>query len=78
MRQLVKEGADFVKIVSSGGSTRSFTRSPAFTPPELAGRVVDEAHRFGKLTGAHSVPHQRSPDCSTRASTRSSTARWPT
>ena len=37
IRQLVKEGADFVKIVSSGGSTRSsHPYRPAFTPPELS------------------------------------------
>jgi imidazolonepropionase-like amidohydrolase len=63
VRQLVKEGADFVKIVSSGGSTRSsHMYRPAFTPPELAA-IVDEAHRFGRLTGAHSVPHEAISDC---------------
>ena len=63
IRQLVKEGADFIKIVSSGGSTRSsHMYRPAFTPAELAA-IVDEAHRFGKLVGAHSVPHQAILDC---------------
>ena len=63
IRQLVKEGADFVKIVSSGGSTRSsHPYRPAFTPAELAA-IVDETHRFGMLTAAHSVPNQAISDC---------------
>lgn len=63
IRQLVKEGADFVKIVSSGGSTRSsHPYRPAFTPAEL-GAIVDETHRFGKLCAAHSVPNQAISDC---------------
>jgi len=63
IRQLVKEGADFVKIVSSGGSTRSsHPYRPAFTPAELAA-IADETHRFGKLCAAHSVPNQAISDC---------------
>lgn len=63
IRQLVKEGADFVKIVSSGGSTRSsHPYRPAFTPAELAA-IVDETHRFGRLCAAHSVPNQAISDC---------------
>ncbi|MDQ3703135.1 MAG: amidohydrolase family protein [Chloroflexota bacterium] len=53
VRQLVKEGADFIKIVATGGSTRtSYPSRAAFTPAEL-GAIVDEAHRFGKPTAAH-------------------------
>jgi len=63
VRQLVKEGADFIKIVSSGGSTRSsHPYRPAFTPPELAA-IVDETHRAGRLCAAHSVPNQAISDC---------------
>ena len=43
VRRLVAEGADFIKVMSSGGSTRtSHPFLPAFTPPELRG-----AHRRG-------------------------------
>jgi imidazolonepropionase-like amidohydrolase len=53
VRQLVKEGADFIKVAATGGSTR--TSNPlraAFTPPELAA-LVDEARKFGKRVAAH-------------------------
>lgn len=57
VRQLVKEGADFIKVMSSGGSTRSsHPYLPAFTPPELEA-IVDEAHRHERLTAAHAVPN---------------------
>lgn len=57
VRGLIKEGADFIKIVASGGSTRSsHIWMPAFTPAELAA-IVDEAHRGERLTGAHAVPN---------------------
>ena len=53
VRQLVKEGADFVKIVATGGSTRtSYPARPAYTPDELRA-IVDEARKFGKPTAAH-------------------------
>ncbi|MFO1541299.1 MAG: amidohydrolase family protein [Chloroflexota bacterium] len=62
VRGLVKEGADFIKIVASGGSTRSsHIWRPAFTPPELAA-IVDEAHRGERLTGAHAVPNDAISD----------------
>ena len=53
VRKLVKEGADYVEIVASGGSTR--TSDPiraSYTAAELAA-TTDEAHRHGKLTAAH-------------------------
>jgi imidazolonepropionase-like amidohydrolase len=58
VRQLVKEGADFVKIVATGGSTRtSYPARPAYTPDELRA-IVDEAHKFGKPTAAHCASTQ--------------------
>ena len=63
VRQLVKEGADFIKIMASGGSTRSsHPHLPAFTPDELRA-IVDEAHRHERLTAAHAVPSAAIEDC---------------
>jgi imidazolonepropionase-like amidohydrolase len=53
VRQLIKEGADFIKIMATGGSTRtSYANLPSYTVEELA-VANEEAHRFGKLTAAH-------------------------
>ena len=53
VRQLIKEGADYIKMSATGGSTRtSFPLLPAFTLDELKA-MTDEAHRFGKLTATH-------------------------
>ncbi len=53
VRRLVKAGADFIKIMATGGSTRSsYGGRPSYTVEELR-VIVDEAHRFGKLTAAH-------------------------
>jgi imidazolonepropionase-like amidohydrolase len=55
VRQIVKEGADVVKIIATGGSTQtSYPYRAAFTPAEVQA-AVDEAHRFGKPTAAHCV-----------------------
>jgi imidazolonepropionase-like amidohydrolase len=63
VRQLVKEGADFIKIMASGGSTRSsHPNLPAFTPDELRA-IVDEARRHERLTAAHAVPSAAIEDC---------------
>ena len=48
-RQLIKEGADYIKITATGGSTpSSFPLRPAFNLDELK-TITDEAHKFGKL-----------------------------
>ncbi len=53
VRSLIKEGADFIKIMATGGSTRSsFDNLPSYTVAELR-TAHEEAHRFGKLTAAH-------------------------
>ena len=53
VRALAKEGADWIKITATGGSTRSSDwRRPSFSVPELAA-IADEARRHGLLTGAH-------------------------
>lgn len=53
-RQLIKEGADYIKIVATGGTTRtSFPTLPSFNTDELKA-VTEEARKFGKLTATHS------------------------
>lgn len=53
VRRLVKEGADFIKVTATGGSTRtSFPFKPSFTVEELSA-ICDEAHKFGKHVAAH-------------------------
>ncbi len=57
-RQLIKEGADYIKITATGGSTKtSFRLRPSFNIDELSA-IVDEAHKFGKLTAAHCTSTQ--------------------
>ncbi len=54
-RQLIKEGADYIKITATGGSTRtSFPSLPSFNIDELKA-VTSEARKFGKLTATHSM-----------------------
>ena len=58
VRKLVKEGADFIKIMATGGSTwSSDPLRPSYTAEEIA-VIVEEAHRFGKLTAAHCASMQ--------------------
>ncbi len=54
-RQLIKEGADYIKITATGGSTRtSYRNLPSFNVDELKA-VTSEARKFGKLTATHSM-----------------------
>jgi imidazolonepropionase-like amidohydrolase len=63
VRKLVKEGADFIKIMATGGSTRtSYPGRPSYTVDELR-VIVDEAHRFGKLTAAHCASVKGTENC---------------
>ncbi len=53
VRQLIKEGADFIKVTATGGSTRtSHAWRPSFNVDELVA-ICDEAHKFGKHVAAH-------------------------
>ena len=55
VRQLAKEGADFIKIMVSGGSTRTTNRYRVYLwNPELQA-AVDEAHAWGRLVVAHAT-----------------------
>ena len=58
VRQLVKEGADYIKITATGGSTRtSDPLRPSFDVDELTA-MVDEARKFGRLTATHCTSTQ--------------------
>ena len=58
VRQLIKEGADFIKITATGGSTRtSHPLRPSFDVDELTA-ICDEAHKFGKHAAAHCASSQ--------------------
>ena len=58
VRQLVKEGADYIKITATGGSTRtSLPLRPSFNVEELKA-ICDEVHKFGKHAAAHCVTSQ--------------------
>ena len=53
VRQLIKEGADFIKVTATGGSTRtSHPTKPSFNIDEFSA-ITDEAHKFGKHVCAH-------------------------
>ncbi|HVA87763.1 MAG TPA: amidohydrolase family protein [Candidatus Saccharimonadales bacterium] len=55
VRELIRDGADWIKITATGGSTKSSDPwRPSFRVAELSA-IVDEAHRRGKLTGAHTT-----------------------
>ena len=58
VRQLIKEGADYIKITATGGSTRtSFRQYPSFNVDELKA-ICDEIHKFGKHAAAHCASSQ--------------------
>ena len=58
VRQLVKEGADYIKITATGGSTRtSDPLRPSFDVDELTAMVA-EARKFGRLTATHCTSTQ--------------------
>ena len=53
VRRLIKRGADWIKVPATGGSTgTSSPFRPSYTVEELRA-ICDEAHKFGKLVGAH-------------------------
>ena len=52
-RQLIKEGADFLKVMATGGSTVGTDPfRPAFSGEELA-TIAEEGHRRGLFVAAH-------------------------
>lgn len=58
VRELVRDGADFIKIMASGGGTAGTdNRRPSFSVEELWA-IVDEAHNQGVPTTAHCIATQ--------------------
>ena len=56
VRRLIKEGADFIKVMGSGGGTYiTDYRYPSYTVRELAA-IADEAHRQGRTCTLHAIP----------------------
>jgi imidazolonepropionase-like amidohydrolase len=54
-RVLIADGADWIKVTATGGSTRSSDPlRPSFTTDELR-TIVDEAHNRGRLVAAHTT-----------------------
>lgn len=55
VRRMVKEGADFIKVMGSGGGTYiTDNRRASYTVEELKA-IVDEAHRHGKPCTVHAI-----------------------
>lgn len=58
VRELVRDGADHIKIMASGGGTAiTDLRRSSYTVEELRA-IVDEAHNMGKPTTAHCLATQ--------------------
>ena len=54
-RQLLAEGADFIKIMAAGGGTvGTYAQFPAFDLDELTAGIR-EAHKIGKLASCHCI-----------------------
>ena len=54
-RVLIADGADWIKVTATGGSTRSSDPlRPSFTTDELR-TIVEEAHNRGRLVAAHTT-----------------------
>jgi len=55
VRELVEEGANWIKVMASGGDTKGTNpHQPSYTTEELKA-IVQEAHSYGKLVGVHSL-----------------------
>jgi imidazolonepropionase-like amidohydrolase len=54
-RQLLKEGADFIKIMASGGGTiGTYSQYPSFDIDEMRA-AIHEAHKIGKRASCHCI-----------------------
>jgi len=62
VRTMGRLGADFIKVMASGGGTvNTMSWLPAFRRDELAA-IVDEAHRLGRIVTAHCLCSASSDD----------------
>ena len=58
VRRMIKNGASFIKVMTSGGTTRgSMPERASYTVEELRA-VVEEAHLRGKLVAGHAISTQ--------------------
>jgi len=54
-RQMLKEGADFIKIMASGGGTvGTYSQFPSYEVEELRA-AISEAHKIGKPASCHCI-----------------------
>lgn len=54
-RQIIKSGADLIKVMGSGGGTRNVNHGkPSYSVPEMRA-AVEEAHRFSRRMTVHAV-----------------------
>ena len=58
VRHLVRDGADFIKIMASGGGTAGTDHRRASYSVEELRAIVDEAHSLGRPTTAHCIATQ--------------------
>ncbi len=57
VREIIKNGAEHVKLRPTGGYTFNATGEPIYVttyPSDVLRAMIDEAHRHGKRTGCHS------------------------
>ena len=63
VRRLVHQGADYIKVMTSGGSTLGTRPQEASYTLEELKALVDEAHLRGRLVGAHAHAVQAIANC---------------
>ena len=63
VRRLISQGADYIKVMSSGGSTvGTMPERASYTLEEMTA-LVDEAHLRGRLVGSHAHAVQAINNC---------------
>jgi imidazolonepropionase-like amidohydrolase len=63
VRRLAHDGADYIKVMASGGSTRgSLPERASFTLGEMRA-IVEESHARGRLVGAHALATRSVVNC---------------
>jgi imidazolonepropionase-like amidohydrolase len=63
VRKAIGMGADYIKVMASGGGTPgSLAQFPSYTVPELRA-IVEQAHSLGRLVAAHANPPQSLANC---------------